>query len=375
MPLTVEPVRTGKDVHAFVVYPWSLYRDDPHWIPPLIGDVKALLDPGKNPFFEHGEMQAYLARRDGRIVGRIAAVRNRAHEEFQQEAVGFFGFYESENEPAVASALLDAARGWLRERGLPVMRGPANPTSNDEYGMLVQGFDTPPMVMMPHARPYYDALMTGAGLEKEKDLLAYIYEDSARAVPERLERGAALAEKRNPGVVVRPLEKKHFDRDVGAFRTVYNQAWERNWGFVPMTAHEIDHMAKQLKPVVDPGLVLIAEKNGQPVGFALGLPDLNQAMKKANGRLFPLGLVKVLLAARNLDRARILVLGVIKEYRKTGIDVLLYRDLFRYGLKKGYRVGEFSWILEDNMAIRTPLENFGARVYKVYRVYHGPTGK
>jgi ribosomal protein S18 acetylase RimI-like enzyme len=223
--------------------------------------------------------------------------------------------------------------------------------------------------MMPHGRPYYDALLKGAGLEKAKDLLAYYIE--GREVPERLERGGALVEKRNPNVTVRPFDKKRFASEVEKFRTVYNSAWERNWGFVPMTDHEIDHMAKQLKQVLDPGLIRIAEIDGQPVGFALALPDLNQALRHADGRLFPLGLPKILWYARKINRARVLVLGVVKEYRKLGIDVIMYRDLFRYGMEKGYYAGEFSWILEDNMAIRRPLEAFGAEVYKTYRVYQG----
>ncbi len=372
MKPTIEPVRSGRDLHDFVTYPWTVYRDDPHWIPPLIGDVKDLLRPGKNPFFEHGEIQPYLARRDGRIVGRIAAIRNRNHEEFHQEAAGFFGFYESADDPEAARALVETALGYARERGLTRIYGPVNPSTNDDCGALVDGFDTPPMVMMPHGRPYYDALLTGAGLTKAKDLLAYFME--AHEVPARLERGADIAQRRNPGVVVRPFDKSRFREEVERFRTVYNQAWERNWGFVPMTDHEIDHMAKQLKPVLDPGLIRIAELDGKPIGFALGLPDLNQALKHANGRLFPFGLIKILWAARKIKRARILVLGVLKEYRRQGIDVIMYRDYFRYGMEKGIHVGEFSWILEDNLAMRTPLENFGAEAYKTYRIYEAPTG-
>ncbi len=369
MPLTVEPVRSGKDLHAFVTFPWRVYRDDPHWVPPLIGDTKNLFDPDKNPFFEHGEVQPFLARRDGEIVGRIAAIRNRGHEEFHDEAMGFFGFYEAMNDPEVTAALLEPVRTFLRERGLPRFIGPMNPSTNDDCGLLVDGFDRPPFVMMPHGRPYYDALLKGAGLEKAKDLLAYYIE--GREVPERLERGGALVEKRNPNVTVRPFDKKRFASEVEKFRTVYNSAWERNWGFVPMTDHEIDHMAKQLKQVLDPGLIRIAEIDGRPVGFALALPDLNQALRHADGRLFPLGLPKILWYARKINRARVLVLGVVKEYRKLGIDVIMYRDLFRYGMEKGYYAGEFSWILEDNMAIRRPLEGFGAEVYKTYRVYQG----
>lgn len=369
MSITVEPVRSGRDLHDFVALPWRLYRGDPHWIPPLIGDVKALFDPARNPFFQHGDIRPLLARRDGRIVGRIAAIRNRNHESFQDEAVGFFGFFECEDDTEAARALFDAVRAYHREQGLPRFIGPMNPSTNDDCGLLVEGFDTPPAVMMTHGRPYYPRLVEESGLVKAKDLLAYCMD--APNVPERLERGGALAQERNPEIVVRPLDKKRFAEDVEAFRAVYNSAWEKNWGFVPMTGAEIDHMAKQLKPVIDPGLILIAEHKGKPVGFALGLPDLNQAVKHANGRLFPFGLLRILWAARHIHRARILVLGLVQEYRHTGIDVIMYRDLYRHGVKKGYSWGEFSWVLEDNWAIRKPLENFGAKPYKTYRIYEG----
>lgn len=369
MSITVEPVRSGRDLHAFVTLPWRLYRDDPQWIPPLIGDVKALFNPAKNPFFEHGDIRPMLARRDGRVVGRIAAIRNRNHESFHNEALGFFGFFECEDDVEVARALFDAVRAYHREQGLPRFIGPMNPSTNEECGLLVEGFDTPPVVMMTHALPYYGPLVEACGLVKAKDLFAYFMENTG--VPERLERGGAVAQERNPGVVVRRLDKKRFKEDVEKFRAVYNSAWEKNWAFVPMTDAEIDHMAKQLKPVIDPGLILIAELDGKPVGFALGLPDLNQAVKHANGRLFPFGLLKILWYARHISRARVLVLGLLQEYRHTGIDVIMYRDYFRHGVKKGYTWGEFSWLLEDNLAIRKPLEHFGGRPYKTYRIYEG----
>jgi hypothetical protein len=370
----VTPVTSPHDLGLFLRLPWTLYRDDPQWVPPLVGEAKAVLDPKRNPFFEHGEIRCFLARRDGRVVGRVAAIRNRNHESFHDERCGFFGFFECEDDPEAAGALVGAARAWNAERRLDTMRGPVNPSTNDESGVLVDGFDTPPRVMMPHARPYYDALLTGAGLRKAKDLLAYWMErPPSGGVPERLSQGADLALRRTPGLAVRPFDKKDFAGEVERFRRVYNAAWERNWGFVPMTDAEIDHMAKQLKQVLDPGLIRIAEVDGETVGFALALPDMNQAIRHANGRLFPLGLVKILWHARRIDVIRVLVLGVVEGYRKRGIDVVMYRDLFAYGLSKGYRGGEFSWILEDNAAIRRPLEVMGARVYKTYRIYEGST--
>ena len=367
MPLRVEPVRTSRDLHRFVTLPWELYRSDPVWVPPLIGETKKIFDPGKNPFFRHGEMQAYLAYRDDRVVGRIAAIRNRNHEEFHEEATGFFGFFEAVDDVEVTRGLLETVKEYLRARRLDSMVGPVNPTTNDECGILVDGFQHPPAVMMTHSLPYYDGLLRRAGLEKAKDLLAYLMHD--RGMPERLVRGAKIARKRNPDVVVRPLEKKRFRAEVEIFRTIYNAAWERNWGFVPMTDAEIDHMADQLKQIVDPGLVRIAEKGGEPIGVALGLPDVNQAIRHANGRLFPLGLLRILWHSRRIDLARIAVLGLLPEHRRSGVDVLLYHDLFEYGTNHGFHRGEFSWILEDNEAIVRPLENMGAEVYKTYRLY------
>jgi GNAT superfamily N-acetyltransferase len=372
MPLTVEKVQTPKDLHTFVTLPWGIYRDDPHWVPPLIGETKKLFHPEKNPFFEHGEIEPYLARRDGTVVGRIAAVRNRAHEEFHEESVGFFGFFESADDPEAASALMDAAREFVRSRNLRILRGPMNPSTNEECGMLVEGFDTDPMVMMTHNPPYYDALMGKCGLAKAKDLVAFILE--ADSIPDRVERGVRIARKRNPDVVVRPMNMKKFDAEVDAFRVVYNGAWERNWGFVPMTDNEVTHMAKQLKPVVDPDLIRIAEHEGRPVAFALALPDMNHAVKHANGRLFPFGLLKILWHARKNPRMRTLALGILEPYRKTGLDMILYHDLFKGALDKGYRQGEFSWILEDNLPMIRPIESMGARRYKTYRIYESPVG-
>jgi hypothetical protein len=373
MPLRIEQIRTPKDLHAFVTYPWTVNRRDPHWVPPLIGETKKLFSPKTNPFFEHGEIEPYLARKEGEVVGRIAAVRNRAHEEFHGESAGFFGFFECVDDHEVAMGLLGAVREFLRNRKLRIMRGPVNPSTNEECGVLVDGFDADPMIMMTHNPPYYDALLRKSGVDKAKDLVAFLLE--ADAVPERVERGVAIARKRNHGITVRPLNKKRFDDEVEAFRVVYNGAWERNWGFVPMTDAEIIHMAKQLRPVVDPDIVRIAEHEGRPVGFALGLPDMNAAVKHANGKLFPFGLLKILWHARRNRRARVLALGILEPYRKTGLDMILYYDLFKAGLAKGYRQGEFSWVLEDNLAMIRPIESMGARRYKTYRIYESPVDR
>lgn len=369
MPVTVEPVGSSRDLHTFVTFPWRIYRDDSHWVPPLIGDTKKFFSP-EHPFAQHGEIRPFLARRDGEVVGRIAAIRNRAHEEFQGERIGFFGFFECIDDQETADALMREVYDYHRGQGLPAVRGPMNPSTNEECGLLVEGFDSRPFVMMTHNPPYYERLLTGTGLAKSKDLLAYyLY---ATEIPERLVRGAELYRRRHPKVKVRHLDKKHFKREIDVFLEIYNQAWEKNWGFVPMTPAEVEHMAKELKPIVDPGFIQIAEDDGKPVAFALGLPDFNGPLQHANGRLFPFGLLKILWHARKINRMRLLALGILESHRRTGLDVLLYHSIFEYGNAKGVYTGEFSWILEDNAAMLRPLEKFGAYRHKTYRVLDGP---
>jgi GNAT superfamily N-acetyltransferase len=334
-----------------------------------------MLDPAKNPFFEHAEARYLLAKRDGRVVGRIAAIENRAHNEFQGDRVGFFGFFESIDDASVARALFDVAAAWLRERGLTVMRGPASFSTNDEVGLVVDGFDKPPTLMMPHNPRYYVGLVEDCGFVKAKDLLVYqstrAHDDFDGPLMTRIRHGGDLLAKRY-GVTVRTLEMKHFDEGVALIKEIYNRAWERNWGFVPFTDHEIDHLAAQLKQVVVPELVVFAFRREEPIGFAVALPDLNVALKhNPSGRLFP-GILKILWAARKINRLRIALLGTVREWRGKGIDVLLYRHLWERGYAKGFNWGEGGWILEDNTPMNNGLERLGFVVYKTYRLYDRP---
>jgi GNAT superfamily N-acetyltransferase len=354
-------------MEAFIRLPWSIYHGNRTWVPPLIRDVRAMMDPERHPFHRHSEVQAFLALRDGRPVGRVAAIHNRRHIEFHQENVGFFGFYECERDAAASARLLDAAAGWLRERGLATMRGPTSFSTNEEAGLLVEGFDDPPAVMMAYNPPYYEEQFEAYGLSPSKTLLAYHV--FASRPPEYLVRAAAIVERRT-GVKVRPLRMRDFDRELEIVRDIYNAAWRRNWGFVPMTDEEIRHMARELKPVVDPRLALIGEDaGGRPVGFALALPDFNQVLRRLNGRLFPFGVLKALWLRRRIDSLRVLTLGVLEEYRGKGLDALFYLGIFRGGNGQGINQGEFSWVLEDNVLMRRPLERMGARVHKRYRIY------
>jgi GNAT superfamily N-acetyltransferase len=338
-------------------------------------DMGTLLSRTKNPFFEHADADYFLAERGGEVVGRIAAIHNRLHNETHDDKVGFFGFFECIQDQAVADALLAEASNWVRERGLEVLRGPASFSVNDECGVLVDGFDSPNTLMMPHNPPYYPLLLEAAGLKKAKDLLVYRggYEWAYIPVPERLARGTELIQKRQ-GITIRPLNLKEFDADVERIKQLYNAAWEKNWGFVPMTDHEIDHLAKQFKPVVNPDLVPFAEKDGKVIGFGLVLPDFNQVFAtNRQGRVFPT-ILRLLWAIKRkkIRRCRILLLGILPEWRGKGIDAILYHYIWTTSVKHGITWGEAGWILEDNPAMNAGLEKMNFTVYKTYRLYDRP---
>lgn len=338
-------------------------------------DVSALLSRRKNPFFEHADAEYFLAERGDEVVGRIAAISNRLHNETHGDRVGFFGFFESVNDQAVAEALFAAADGWCRARGHDVVRGPASFSVNDECGLLVDGFESPPTIMMPHNPRYYVELVERAGFAKARDLLVYQggAMDHYIPVPERLARGTELIRQRQ-GITLRPLDMTRFESDVGRIKQIYNAAWERNWGFVPMTEHEIDHLAAQFKPVVIPEIVPFAEKDGQAIGFGIVLPDLNEIFRHSrSGRLLPL-LPRLLwtLKTRRFRRARIILLGILPEYRGKGIDAMLYHWIWTRCGELGITWGEAGWILEDNPAMNAGLEKMTFRVYKTYRLYDRP---
>ncbi|HVP39864.1 MAG TPA: hypothetical protein VMS93_11850 [Candidatus Saccharimonadales bacterium] len=369
MTVDVRPVQSRRDLETFIRIPWRLYRGDRNWVPPLLSDLRFMHDPQRNPFFAKNSLQDFVAFDDGRPVGRVSAVHNAVHNEFWSDRVGFFGFFESERRPEVARALLQAAARWLEGRGLTSVRGPMNFSTNDDVGLLVDGFDRPPVLMMPYNPPWYAELLTGLGLEKVKDLVAYFMEPIV--LPERLVHGAELVKKRRR-IHVRPLDMKNFEHELQVVQDIYNHAWERNWGFVPMSSAEIEHMAAQFKAVVDPALVLFAEVDGQAVAFLMALPDLNLALRHCNGRMFPFGLLKFLWYKRSIRQGRVLTLGIKEGYRKLGIDALLMAEVTLAAQQRGYTSGEFSWLLEDNWVARRPLENLGAKLYKTYRIYEAP---
>ena len=367
MSLQIEPVRNKSSLREFIRLPWQIYRGDPNWVPPLLIEQRFLFNKAKHPFYEHGDVQPFLVRRNGRAVGRIAAIVNRAHNEFHNDTVGFFGFFESVDDDETAQALLRTAEDFVRARGLTVLRGPMNFSTNEECGLLYEGFDRPPVVMMTYNPRYYIRLLEDAGFQKAKDLLAY--QMTRPDVSERLCRMGAALEKRTH-LKIRQINMKDFWGDVWRVRDIYNKAWENNWGFVPMTEAEFHKLAKDLKLIIDPSLVWFAENSdGQPVGFSLALPDINQALAKVNGRLFPFGMFKLLRCKKHIDGVRVLAMGVIPEYRRRGVDAVFYWRTYEEGVKKGHTWGEFSWILEDNEPMKEAATMIGAKPYKTYRIY------
>jgi GNAT superfamily N-acetyltransferase len=373
-PVTVRPV-TGKDeLDKFIKLPWQIYRGDPMWVPPLLMDVRAVLDPQKHPFHEHADVALFLAWRGDEVTGRIAAVINHTHNKFHDDKLGFLGLFECIDEQATADALFSAAEAWLQQRGMTAVQGPMSLSTNEELaspGVLIDGFDTPPSVLMGHSPRYYAPLFVRAGYAKAKDLFAYWVPE--QRIPERLVSSRDRLMKRSR-LTIRALDMKRFDEEVAAIQRIYNTAWDRNWGFIPMSTDEIDYMAKQLKPVVNPKLCAMAEVDGEPVGFILALPDFNQALKHVNGRLLPFGILKLLWYRRKINAIRVITLGLKPEYRNRGIDALLILHVFTNAEPIDMARGECSWILEDNMPMRLAIEKIGGVAYKTYRIYEKPLG-
>ena len=363
----IEKVTSKKDLKAFIKFPWDIYKGDPYWVPPLIMDVKEKLDRGKNPFFEHSEMDLFLAYKDDKITGRIAAIIDKNHNEFHEEKVVFFGMYECFNDLETTQALLDKVATWGLERGMDTLRGPMNLSMNDECAFLLEGFDSPPMIMMTYNPRYYLDLMEKSGMVKAKDLYAF-YMDATEAMVKKIQ-GLVNEIKKKTTVSLRSVNMKKIDEEVEKIKYVYNNGWEKNWGFVPWTENEMDHMAKKLKTFADPDIVVIAEDKGRPVGFAFALPNYNEVLIKLNGRLTPLAILKFFLYRRKIESVRAVVFGIVPEYRQTGLSYLLYSEFEKNVKKKGYKWGETSWQLEDNDPINRFVKSIGGEVYKKYRIF------
>jgi GNAT superfamily N-acetyltransferase len=367
--IVVRPARTKPDERRFVDFVYTHYREYPHWVAPLRIERRKLIDTRKNPFYLHAERELFLAERGGRVVGHIAAIVNHNHNLRHGDRVGFFGFFESVDDQSVAAALVGAAAGWLRSRGLDALRGPANPSVNDEYGLLIEGFDQPPAVMMPYNPPYYAALLEGCGLRKAKDLYAYLGSTESTLAQPKIARASEILKKRS-GLTYRPLDMKRFAAEVDRIKEVYNRAWQGNWGEVPMTGEEFDALARDLKQIVRPELVVFAETaDGAVAGFGLEIPDINMALAGNRGGGLLRGLWCLLTRRSRIDTVRILVLGVLPEYRRTGAAGVLFHELASRAHALGYRRGEASWILEDNLMMIRAAEAMQGRRSKTYRIY------
>ncbi|MFP5263258.1 MAG: N-acetyltransferase [Blastocatellia bacterium] len=373
----VRPARTRRDKRAFIDLPYRLYRGHPHWVAPLRMAQKDILDTARHPFYKTSDAEMFLAERGGRTVGRVMAIINRAHDEFHKERAGFFGFFEVEDDFEAAAALLDAAREWLRSRGAEFMRGPVNPSTNYECGLLVEGFDKDPAVMMPYNFAYYADFLRRYGLTKAADLYAFDIAEKYFIVSEKLTRVAERLRQKD-GISVRAVNMKDFEREVEIVRGIYNDAWSHNWGFVPVSEEEFSHLAKDLKQIVDSKVVLIAEQKvkggtrARPVGFLLAVPDINRALKRLRGRLFPFGLAKLLWHSRKINFIRIITMGVVREYQSMGAGAIFLDEIYRRAPASGYPSGEMSWVLESNVMMNRAAQLIGGRRSKTYRIYEMP---
>jgi GNAT superfamily N-acetyltransferase len=364
----VKKVETRAEFRRFLHFPWKIYEGDPNWVPPLLVDVKEKLSVSQHPFFEHAERDLFLAYRGAELVGRIVGIVDRYHNEFQHEKIAFFGMYESVNDPAVAAALLDAVAVWGKDRGMNTLRGTVNLSLNDECAFLAEGFDSPPVLMMPYNPEYYLELMTACGLAKARDLYAFKFL-LADPIPERT-RSVIDHAKASLPVILRAIKGKELEEEAERIKVIYNKGWVKNWGFVPWTDLEMKHMVKSFRQMADPEIVILAvEKDGAPVGFAFGIPNYNEVLIKVNGRLLPFGIFTILRGRKKIKSLRVPVFGVVPEYRNTGLAFLLFEKIKENAIRRKYVWAETSWQLEDNEAVNRFVMSLGGKHYKTYRIY------
>jgi GNAT superfamily N-acetyltransferase len=370
--LSIRPVRTRRELKRFIEVPYNLRRGDPQWVPPLRFERRQFLDPRKNPWFEHAEAQLFVAERDGEDVGRISAHLDYRWDEFQGGNDGMFGFFDAEDDPDVFRGLIETAGDWLRERGRERMLGPMDFTLNDECGILIDGFDEPSMILEPWHPPYYARRLEELGLEKQIDLWMWeLWFGELKAGTELHPLIHAAARKsRDECVVLRSMRKRDMGVEVARFMDVYNEAWGDNWGFVPITEAEVDFQAKNLKPILDENWAMIAEKDGDVVGAALTLPDVEQALARMHGRLLPFGWWHFLRRSSYIDRLRVFALGVKHEFQHLGVAAALYERHVQTAAAHGPRGGHMGWILETNDPMNRAMEGMGGRIVQKYRIYY-----
>ena len=370
MKTNIIEVKTKRDKKRFIDFPHDLYSADPNYVPEIYIGQKELLSEKKNPFFRHSKVQLYLAIQDDKIVGRIAAIRNNEYNRFANANVGYFGLFDVIDDYEVARELLDTVDAWVKNEKLDAIMGPANFSTNDTAGLLVDGFDSPPVVMMTYNKPYYVTFIERYGFTKQMDLLAYhVTQDSVNRKSVRI--ANLLAERLSKkGIEVRNVDMKNFKKEVNTIREIYKSAWDKNWGFVPPPYAEFNHLTEGMKMVIDPDFALIAEHHGKAVAFALAVPDINviaRTMKK--GRLLPTGIFKLLFQRKKIKRLRIILLGVVEGYRKMGIEGIFYARIITRGAEKGFYEAEASWVLDNNEMMKKGVEGVNMVPYKRYRIY------
>ncbi|HTO21965.1 MAG TPA: N-acetyltransferase [Spirochaetia bacterium] len=366
MPVTVERVESKKQVREFIKFPYALYKNDPNWVPLLLMDDYKKINRAKHPFWKHAVGEFFLARRDGRVVGRIAGVHDEIWEKTHHEKAGYWGWFECEDDEEAARALFDAAFGFVKQRGCTRVIGPMSPNANDLIGCQVEGFDGPPVMLMTYNPQYYDRLAQAYGNRKWKDLVAWMMDEPE--IPDRLAKIMPRVEAKG-GFTIRTLKMKDFDNEYLRFQELYNSYEQINAVFTPMTEEEMAVMAKDLKMGLDPDLVFFAEVDGKPVGVALSMPDFNVGYKKAYGHLFPFGIYHLLTAKKKTHLVRTISMGVLKDYRNRGIDLAFYYHSYKNGVPKGYLATEMSWVEEDNAAMTNTAIKLGGKAYRKYRVY------
>jgi hypothetical protein len=369
--IRIQPVEKERHYSEFIDFVYDLYEGDPCFVPELYIAQMDLMNPKKNPFFDNAKAQLFLAKKGNQVVGRIAAVKDDNLIGFTGEAVGVFGFFDVIEDYEVASLLLDTAVHWIKQEGLQILEGPYNFSINHTCGTLIEGFDEPPTVMMTYNKPYYQTFLERYGLQKKVDLLSYKLDSNY--FPERLQLAERIIEKRmaEKGITVRPISLKHFERDVLATNEVYNHAWRDNLGYTPMSEKEFLHAAKDMKLIIEPGLVMLAEHKGKVIGFALSLPDINEVLIKIKrGRLFPFGIFTLLFNKKKIQTVRVIALGILEEYRRVGIDAYFYIKAFQFVRNHPvFCKGEASWILENNLEMNQALIKMNGLVNKRYRLY------
>ena len=378
--LTINIVKDPNELMTFISFPWAVYKDDAYWVPPLISERKEFLDKEKSPFFKHAKGDFFIARRGDKVVGTIAAFTNELYNEFQETNDGWFGFFEVLEDPEAAEALLSTAVEWSKTAGHDSVIGPAQFSTNDELGLLIDGFNDRPRILMTYNPPRYQKYIENSGFEKAMDLWAYSLSLAhfKENMPEKLIRVTEKIRTRK-NFRIRSVNMKKFDEEVEKVKKIYNNSWDRNWGFVPFTDPEIDRLAASLKPILDPSVVFFVELDGEAIGFGLSLPDLNQPLHLAYPKpttLEALTMVKMAWhwkVRRKVDWLRVFALGVLPEYRGTGVDALIYMETAKAALRKGYKWAEMSWILENNEMINRTSQLLGGKIYKTYRMYQKST--